>query len=122
MYLGVLLAATASGAKEEKSRPFGRMMIIAEMVSLGLMALCIAAFANPAVSVSLGSSLIVVVVCGILFEFFSAMRTLKYVSYDPELSLRENEGLSFFGMVIGALAVLPGYVLGAIAWFRATIA
>lgn len=122
LYFGVLLAATAYGAKEEKSRPFGRLMITAEVVSLGLMALCIAAFVNPTVAVSLGNALIVVVVCGTLFEFFSAVRTLNYVPYDPEFSHRENEGLRFFGMVVGALVVLPGYVLGALAWFRAASA
>ena len=122
MYLGVLLAATAYGAKEEQARPFGRLMIVAEVVSLGFMGLCIAAFVNPAVAVSIGNALVVIVMCGVLFEFFSALRTLKYVPYDREFSRRENEGLRFFGMVVGALAVLPGYILGALAWFRATSA
>lgn len=83
---------------------------------------CVISYSNKWFAQALDIWLLNIIIIGVIFDFSSAMHSLRYLPYEDDFSKRENEMVRIVAMAIGAIFVLTGYVLGFIAWSNNEIA
>ena len=120
LYLGLYVLLTFGGIADDMRRPNRVLFISGEVISAIFVILFVVAFFLPSLAAMLGFSIFVMVGLGMVYELIAAQRVLRAHEQhpDPELTPRDAALLNNFGLILGNLFVVPGYVFGLMAGLR----
>lgn len=114
LYLAIVLIANVGGAAEDYQR--SKSMAFAHILSFSFVCVFVTGYFYPDTIAFLGFALFPMVIGGLLWEFFSAMIDAQKgrVMLENEIDLDEQDkqGIMDVAMIVNALIVLPGYIIG----------